>query len=97
MRENDLKDRQALRPHELTLTGRSRAVISGVEEVDSFNEQMVVLLTSSGMLTLLGDELHVSRLNLEEGQLLVEGKLAALEYDDNIKSGRRGFFSRLVK
>lgn len=83
--------------HSLTMERRQRAVITGVEDVDSYNEQMVVLLTSEGMLTLLGEELHIARLNLEEGQLVVEGHLAALEYDDKVKSGRSGLFGRLFK
>ncbi len=86
-----------VRAHGLTLEGRKKAVINGVEGVDSFNEQLVVLSTSLGTLTMMGDGLHVSHLNLEEGQLLVEGEISALEYDDRIKSGRGSFFSRLMR
>lgn len=80
MRENE--PLRSMRPHSLSLDGRQKAVITGVEEVDSFNEQMVVLATTAGTLTLMGQQLHVSHLNLEDGQLLVEGEIAALEYDD---------------
>ena len=80
MRENDVL--HSARPHGLTLEGRQKAVITGVEEVDSFNEQMVVLATTAGTLTLMGQQLHVSHLSLEDGQLLVEGEIAALEYDE---------------
>ena len=73
------------RAHTLALEGRQRAVISGVSELTSFNEQMVVLQTSEGALTLLGEGLHVNRLNLEEGQLSVEGSISALEYDERVR------------
>ena len=88
---------RSMRPHGLTLEGRQKAVITGVEEVDSFNEQMVVLATTAGTLTLLGQQLHVSHLNLEEGQLLVEGEIAALEYDERSRPGRGSLFGRLFK
>ena len=95
MRDNEAL--RGMRPHSLTLDGRQKAVITGVEEVDSFNEQMVVLATTAGTLTLLGEQLHVSRLNLEDGQLLVEGEIAALEYDERSRSGRGTLFSRLFR
>ena len=78
----DMEPLRSARPHGLTLEGRQKAVISGVDGVDSFNEQMVVLSTTAGTLTLMGGQLHVSHLNLEDGQLLVEGEISALEYDD---------------
>ena len=83
-------------PHSLELTGRSKAVIRGVQAVDSFNEQLVTLITSEGTLTLLGNGLHVSHLNLEDGQLLVEGEISALEYDTAARS-RGSLLSRLLR
>jgi len=95
MKESDVL--RGTRPHMLTLEGRQKAVISGVEGVESFNEQMVVLATTAGMLTLLGEGLHVSGLNLESGQLLVDGEIAALEYDERGRSGKGSLFSRLFR
>lgn len=86
------------RPHSLTLEGRSRLQISGVEDVDSFNEQMILLLTSAGAMTLMGSGLHIANLNLEEGRLLIEGQIDALEYDERARSGKGGsLFSRLMR
>ncbi len=93
----EIENLRSMRPHGLTLEGRQKAVINGVESVDSFNEQMVVLITTAGALTLLGEQLHVSRLNLEDGQVLVEGEIAALEYDERSRPGRGSLFSRLLR
>ena len=87
---------QPMMPHSLELTERKKAVIRGVQAVDSFNEQMVTLITSGGALTLLGSGLHVSHLNLEEGQLLVEGEISALEYDAASRP-RGSWLSRLAR
>ena len=64
----DMEPLRSMKPHSLSLEGRQKATITGVEEVDSFNEQMVVLATTAGTLTLLGQQLHVSHLNLEDGR-----------------------------
>ena len=82
-------------PHSLELTERKKAVVRGVQAVDSFNEQMVTLVTPEGTLTLLGSGLHVSHLNLEDGQLLVEGEISALEY--NAARPRGSLLSRLMR
>jgi sporulation protein YabP len=84
------------RPHTLAIDGRARATITGVTDVDSFNDAMIVLNTSSGAMTLVGSGLHISRLNLEDGQLLVEGQIDALEYDERAIRGKGGL-SRLFK
>ena len=93
----DMEPLRSMKPHSLSLEGRQKAVITGVEGVDSFNEQMVVLSTSAGTLTLLGEGLHVSDLNLENGRLLVDGEIAALEYDERGRSQRTSLFSRLFR
>jgi len=81
--------------HSLCMEGRTKAVITGVEDVDCFNEQVVVLRTSLGMLTLSGEGMNISSLNLEEGKLVVEGELVAMEYAQKKKSAGTGFLGRL--
>ena len=83
------------RPHTLTLEGRNRAVITGVTDVDNFNDTMIVMNTSAGAMTLVGSALHISKLNLDDGQLLVEGQIDALEYDERARG--KGGLSRLFK
>ncbi len=80
--------------HTLSLSGRERAAVTGVSDVELFNEQLVSLSTVSGTLTIMGASLHISQLDLENGSLLIEGQIDALEYDDRQK--KRGL-SRLFK
>ena len=63
--------------HTMTLTGRSTATLTGVEDVDCFNEQIVVLRTPLGMLTLTGEGLNISQLSLNDGRLVVEGDIVS--------------------
>lgn len=81
--------------HTLTLVNRATATVTGVEDVDCFNEQIVVLRTSLGALTLTGEGLNISQLNLGDGRLVVEGEIASVEYSQGKRAGGTGFFGRL--
>jgi len=82
--------------HSVQLDNRTRAALTGVEDVDSFNESEVNLVTEAGFVTISGQDLHISHLSLEEGQLVVEGEISGIVYADN--AGREGgFLSRLFR
>ena len=80
--------------HTLTLTERSSAVVTGVEDVECFNEQIVVLRTPLGALTISGENLNISQLSLGDGRLIVEGEITSIEYDQPRRTGG-GFLRRL--
>lgn len=81
--------------HTLTLEERSRLCVSGVEEVESFDEAVIVMVTTQGTLVIRGEELHIEALNLEGGELRVTGQVESLSYEDNDRQG--GWFSRLFR
>ncbi len=70
-------------PHKLSLTGRKSLSLTGVTEVVSFDESAVVLKTSMGLLTVHGQGLQLKNLSLEGGQVGVDGRVAALIYEEN--------------
>ena len=86
----------ANRSHSFTLTDRSHAEITGVSDVDCFNEQLVVLITTLGDMTISGSNLNISHLNKEDGRLIVDGEFDSIEYSGR-KGGRGGLFSRLLR
>jgi len=83
------------REHTVTLCDRKRLSITGVEDVDCFNEQVVVLRTPLGTLTITGAALNMSRLSLEEGRVTLEGEVDALEYTGGKKKG--GLLGRVFR
>ncbi len=86
----------ALTPtHHLVLEERSSLSISGVEEVDSFDENSISLSTCQGALTVRGENLHIEKLSLDGGDLRVEGSIDSLSYEERQTKG--GFFSRLLR
>ena len=82
----------AQQPHQLILQDRKVLEMTGVTDVDSFDETAVIAYTSLGELTVRGRGLHIRRLDLEGGSLSLEGQVDTLTYSD-IQRG--GFFSRL--
>lgn len=86
---------QEARSHTIALNDRKRLTITGVEDVDCFNEQIVVLQTPLGTLTVTGAGLNVSQLNLEDGRVSLEGEVDAMEYTGGRKKG--GVLGRLFR
>ena len=81
-------------PHHLTLDGREKLTLSGVDHVERFDENEIVLHTSMGELTVTGENLHIDRLSLDSWDMSVSGTVASLIYEEtDSRSG--GFFSRL--
>ncbi len=88
-------DKQVRLPHQLIMQERQQVELTGVSDVDSFDETTVLAFTSLGELTIRGSGLHIRHLDLESGALSVEGEVRSLEYADNRKNG--GFFGRLFR
>ena len=81
-------------PHRLELEGRERLTVSGVEDVERFDENSILMSTSAGTLVITGEDLHIGKLSLDGGELHVDGQIDALTYEDQ-SSGKGGFFGRL--
>ena len=80
--------------HRLALIGREHLVISGVEDVERFDENGIVMATSAGTLVITGEELHIGKLSLEGGELHVDGRVDSVSYEDGGREGG-GLFRRL--
>ena len=68
--------------HLLTVENRSLLTATGVLDVDHFDEKNIVALTQLGVLTVEGNDLHINRLNVEEGKLIIEGEIDQVRYTD---------------
>ena len=73
--------------------------ITGVNDVISFDSNEIILDTESGLLLLRGEELHISHLTLEKGEVHVDGHVDSLTYSEANKppSRQKKFFGRLFK
>lgn len=83
----------------LILENRERLSVSGVIDIESFNDEMIVVDTELGGLVIRGEDLHINKLNLDSSELNIEGEIISCEYTDSesSKSKGLGFFSRMFK
>lgn len=82
--------------HRITLEGRERLTISGVEEVERFDETSIVMDTAGGVLVVRGEGLHIEALSLDGGDLKVEGSIDSLTYEEDRRE-RGGLLARLLR
>lgn len=83
-------------PHNCILEDRKKLSVSGVNEVGSFDETNIVAQTDYGELTVSGDNLHITKLSLEIGELCIEGNISALAYSETVQRGG-SFFSKVFR
>ena len=83
-------------PHSLILENRKALTLTGVSDVDSFDEQAVVAYTDLGELTVRGKNLHISKLSLETGELTLDGEIGSMVYTEN-QPKSAGFLSKLFR
>ena len=78
--------------HQIVIEGQRHARITGVVDVESFHEQEAVIMTEAGLLILVGEELKLTRLDPDSGQVIVDGRILSLEYEQ--PSLKRSLFDR---
>lgn len=93
---NTMQNEQATLQHRLTIDERTGMTISGVTDVPSFCEQTIVAATVCGDVTVMGEDMHISRLNLNDGVVQIEGTINALEYSAG-SAGKKSLLGRLWK
>ena len=69
-------------PHKLTLDERSRLNLTGATEVVRFDEELVELNTSRGILVVQGSDLKLRCLSLDDGAVVIQGKITAISYEE---------------
>ena len=90
---------EVLKGHKLNINARKTALITGVNDVLSFDAGEVLLQTEQGILMIRGSELHVNRLSLEKGEVDIDGRIDSSTYSDTSSYGKSGesLFGRLFK
>lgn len=89
------KEKFANTPQNIILEDRSRLSVTGVLDVDSFDDRQIVAKTVKGSLILRGNDLHIDKLSLDTGDLTVTGLITDLGYEETAPSG--SLWQRLFK
>lgn len=85
-----METKQENMTHKLCLEGRKCLTLTGVKEVLSFDAKEVILDTVQGLLLLRGDEMNVTRLLVEKGEVDLSGRIDSLVYTERGRGKKRG-------
>ena len=91
-----MDEKKVVLPHSLIIDGRKSISVTGVTEADNFNDEEIILYTSYGQITIKGENLQISVLNTERGDVSASGKVNAVFYSDQSVK-HQGFFSKVFR
>ena len=92
---NDRQEKITL-PNNIILKDRKELSVSGVTDMDSFDETTVIAYTDLGELTISGTDIHIEKLNIDTGELVITGKISSLTYLDQTPKST-SFFSKVFR
>ncbi|MBR5230000.1 MAG: sporulation protein YabP [Firmicutes bacterium] len=82
--------------HNITIENREKIIISRVRDVDAFDEDTLWANLEEGGIEITGEKLNIQKLDLNEGMLVITGKIYSLTYTDKNSHVKQGIFKRLV-
>ncbi len=83
--------------HNIIMENRSNLTLSGVTDVDSFDERCISLYTQLGELIIRGRDLHINSMSVETGDMTIDGDIWSLSYGDKDKRSSTSFLGKLFR
>lgn len=82
----------------LVLENRKKLNVSGVNDVLSFDDQVVIVDTELGLLTVKGDNIRINKLSLDTAEVIIEGDISSLTYSQSKQEKNTGsLLSKIFK
>lgn len=79
------------------LEDRSKLSVTGVEDIDNFDESNFTALTCAGALVVRGTDLHINKLNVDTGELVVDGEIDSCVFNNSYGGKSGGLFSKIFR
>ena len=92
-----MDDKKNMNPHNLIMENREKLTLTGVVDIHSFDDELVLVETQMGILTIKGNDLKMNKLNLDNNELVVEGKISALVYSETDIAKKGSMFGKIFK
>ena len=93
-----IQSKSTVPEHDVIMRGRKLLDITGVKQVESFDNEEFLLETSMGFLAIKGQNLQMKNLDVEKGIVSIKGKIFDLVYlDEQHGEKAKGFFSKLFR
>lgn len=86
--------------HSMILTDRRYMELTGIKNVITFDEEEIILESSLGIIFIVGQNMHITMLNLDEGKVKIEGEVQSFQYKPqgaDIKTRSKNIINRLLK
>ena len=83
--------------HNVVMENREKVIITGIIDIHSFDDELVLTETEMGILTIKGKDLKMNKLNLDNTELVVEGQIGMLQYNDVDTLKKGGMFNKIFK
>lgn len=82
----------------LVLENRNKLSISGTKDVLSFDDEVIIMETELGLLTIKGENLKINKLSIDTGDVIIEGEVNNLGYNDHSKREQeKSILSKIFK
>lgn len=79
------------------LENREKLNVSGVNDVLSFDDQVIIIDTELGLLTVKGANLKINKLSIDTSEVIVEGKISNLSYSESRSKQEGSLFGKIFK
>ncbi len=83
--------------HSVILQDRATLELSGVTDVDSFDENEISLYTTLGEMVVRGKALHVNAMNVDTGDMQIDGDIRSIVYGDKDRKKKPGLWGKLTR
>ena len=81
----------------LVLENREKLSISGVIDVLSFDDQVVIVETELGLLTVKGENIRINKLSIDTSEIVVEGEINNLAYSEKEIEKKGSLLGKIFK
>ena len=82
----------------IVLENREKLSISGLLDVLSFDDQIIIVETELGLLTIKGEDLRINKLSIDTSETIVNGNIMQIAYSENtVDKKGEGIFSKIFK
>ena len=92
-----MEEKNIKKDHNIIIENRKSMNVSGITDVNSFDEKVICLYTQLGELTIQGKELHIDSMSVETGNLTITGDIWAIIYGERDRKGPLSFLGRLFR
>ena len=92
-----IEEKKKICMQNIFLENRNKLNVTGVLDVLNFDEQMITMETELGILVVKGSDLKLNKYNLDDTELMIEGEISSLLYDDKINHKNESLLAKIFK